>query len=275
MKMIKKLLFSATVFLILIGGFMFIKNLFLANKRFEKPLIRFTYTSGGGMDGSYTNKSVTLDYDKAIIYCHLQYLSITPTTKEYFVDKEILNEIEEIFYKYKMSSDFNKLKLSNIIVYDAPTSSYSFNFDNLDFVNFNSSQAIPNRGYKAIDEIFQLINSYCIDDNKIPGLTNEARELEIEDNQRALIIYDYGLKKLTFYILNESESIDYDYSYELYYENELLSTDKDNPIELQRKEFITINKHGEEKFIIPLNDYLKAGHYRLVAGNMSADFEIN
>ena len=231
MKMIKKLLFSATVFLILIGGFMFIKNLFLANKRFEKPLIRFTYTSGGGMDGSYTNKSVTLDDDKAIIYCHLQYLSITPTTKEYFVDKEILNEIEEIFYKYKMSSDFNKLKLSNIIVYDAPTSSYSFNFDNLDFVNFNSSQAIPNRGYKAIDEIFQLINSYCIDD--------------------------------------------YDYSYELYYENELLSTDKDNPIELQRKEFITINKHGEEKFIIPLNDYLKAGHYRLVAGNMSADFEIN
>ena len=114
---------------------------------------------------------------------------------------------------------------------------------------------------KSLNLSEEELLSMSYDDVAYKVLEHREKKMKIQD-----------LFKEVIRIMNLPESAFEDHLADFF---ELLSTDKDNPIELQRKEFITINKHGEEKFIIPLNDYLKAGHYRLVAGNMSADFEIN
>ena len=146
---------------------------FQSFRKFKAGLNAFEYYAGGGMSGGHEMIAIKAgDEGKAHMkFEKAEWHNSEPEVREYIVDSEILAEIQEVFYRYRMIS-WEKLRRSSMEVLDADTHSFSFSFGP-DHTHFSTNQNLPMRSGTAIGEIFDIITEYKENAEKSTPLVSE------------------------------------------------------------------------------------------------------
>lgn len=242
----------------------------------NSPLNRFSYSMSGGMNGGHDSVSVKkVDESNVIISTSKSnYYYEESDVKEYLVSVDVLKDIEAIFRKNKMEK-WNNKKFTDMIVYDAPSSSYSFIFgDKYTYVSF-SSQMYPDKYGVALNQIHDVIDSYIASAKLLPGLVLDTVEedydkRQIIENEVVFTVFEYANDSLSYRIINgTSEDISLSKDIKLYEAN------NDDPIFETTKygECIAYKEYcNEDSFT--LDKRLDVGKYVLQIGEYQAEFEI-
>lgn len=88
--------------------------------------------------------------------------------REYLVPVSLLEDIKTIFNDNKLAR-CEKASNSHLMVLDAATSSYSFDFEKRK-ISFSSTQDLPKGTYPALREIRQCVEKACAKGQRLPGL---------------------------------------------------------------------------------------------------------
>lgn len=141
-------------------------------------LTAFSYSSAGDMLGSYDGVSVCLeeaDGEETVVIRIEEAASHTEEiqTTLYAADHALLEEIRQIFEENGMKR-WEKCRESDIIAYDAATQHYCFSFDGVDAVQFSSTQELPTEARDALRAIFDAIERYETEENRLPEAVNTA-----------------------------------------------------------------------------------------------------
>ena len=168
----KKLKAAGVIAVVIILGVV-VYMTFVSNMVFikDKTLKSFSTSSGGGMSGGYSSETISTDGDYALIRTEkADWHNDDPEINEYAVDKAVLSEINDIFWKYHMKR-WNNKKFTNIFVADGESTSYDFGFAEKG-VRF-SSQIYPASVSEKLNEIDEVVNKY-IETSK--DLSNPAKQ---------------------------------------------------------------------------------------------------
>lgn len=199
-------------------------------------------------------------------------------SEDYFVDDKILDELKNIFVKYKL----NEL---NDCEYDSSHNesvreTYSFNIEGEDWVYFSTDMKLPEYSRKACDKISKVLESYRGVGAKYPSLVLKERS-----EQELLAFASPAYSEETFIDING------------YYKNTLVvsfvnSSDTD---ELCFNSSYRIYKLGDEETLADYGNYdgsftvlpnsrydhtiyltnrLDVGDYRIEIGNYSCEFSL-
>lgn len=142
-------------------------------------MTKYEYSVGGGMRGGGSSTTVAAYDDKhAIIsYATQGWHADNKHVTEYLVDKQILDDIEQIFRKNKMQRWDGK-KFTRDFVADGESYSYSFRFGKSLSYRF-SSQIYPSRYKKKLVLYDEVLKKYEAGRTKLPGLVFP----EMEDDE--------------------------------------------------------------------------------------------
>lgn len=248
------------------------------DKKDEKaqPITSFTYSSGGGMSGGGESLKIYTKDDTT-------YMSIASTewwyeddeVTEYIVDREVLDEIEDIFKKNGMKSWHNK-EFTNMFVADGPSYSYSFQFGRVDTIHF-SSQIYPEKYRKKLDPIHDVINEARKTAKLLPGLVTvekspeELRYRENPDNGKVEIeVYKYQEGKVYYCVMNGTKE-------DVSLSPETIITNVDTKEEVFKKVIDFEREVCGNDFLsdtVSPAKWLEPGNYCLSIGEYSYYFEI-
>lgn len=125
----------------------------------KQNLVKYQYTSGGGMTGGHYSETVTIyDDTRALISIEeTEWYDADPVIREYIADKAILDELENVIRRYHMNFWDNKT-FTDMFIADGESRSYSFDFDDSG-ISF-SSQFYPAIYRKKLDKLDEIINKY-------------------------------------------------------------------------------------------------------------------
>lgn len=272
----KKLIYIILGAAVLMVCLFFTVKMIRDNRVFNSNLTRYSYSSGGGMDGGYTNIDVCLQNDgtAAVYKTETEWWNQLPETSEYIVDAKLLSDIQELFYGAKMSGLEYAMK-SPVLVLDAATSGYYFRFGD-DSVDFGSNQIIPKRAYDALRKMRTLIDEYASKGERLPGLEfREELKYDFEynmptDGEVRVVVFDYGKGKLDYEVLNGlDENLEYDGSYRL------VSGDGTVIVEGKAQSYAaSVYAGSTEHYEIELDERLSPDSYCLEVMDYTADFVI-
>ena len=241
----------------------------------NKELVSFVYTSGGGMTGGGSYRSVNIIDGEIILTCSdKEWWYEDNHVTEYRLDKAVLTDIESVFRKYKMQN-WNDRKFSDVFVADGPSYSYLFEFEDNTNVMF-SSQSFPASYSEKLDEISQVIEQYREKGTLEPGLvTKEKTDEELAGKNQpdngliGIEVYEYSRDSVYYRILNGTDgAVTISDSVKLVRNSDgetLYNESSDFPIE--------VNAESAEECNIR-SGRLEEGIYTLSVGDYSAEFEI-
>lgn len=152
---------AAVIALIIITVF-FIKALGNYVNIRGQSLVKYEYSSGGGMTGGYYRKTVEKadETHARVIIEKAEWYDDEPATEEYITDIAILDELEGVIRRYRMNF-WNNKKFSNTFVFDGESKSYTFRFDE-NSISF-SSQVYPLRFQRKLNRIDEITKKYIND----------------------------------------------------------------------------------------------------------------
>ncbi|MGN0665893.1 MAG: hypothetical protein ACI4KF_05145 [Huintestinicola sp.] len=244
----------------------------------HSPLKSYSYNSSGGMTGGHDSIQIRQEDDERaiIITSSAEWHNSDAVIGEYYVPISVLNAVESIFDKHKMYR-YNDLPDSKIFAYDAPTSSYQFKYTDGNAVYFSSSDMIPDKGYKGLRKIDELLSDAIAHGEKLPALVTENQTdsesfRELITGKCTLRVYEYSNNYLCYRIANGLED-----ELELSGDIVLYRIDGDDRQEIYRDDSgYEINAYAlqcYDDFIKP-TDRLTEGKYILNVSGYEAEFDI-
>lgn len=237
-----------------------------------QQLYKYSYSSGGGMNGGYHRETVKRYGDQALISIQSAdwYLQ-DPVVTEYKTDAAVLDELEAVVRKYKMNF-WHRKKFTNEFVFDGESESYHFNFDDASI--WFSSQIYPLRYAKKLAELDHVIEKYIEAGEKLPGLVNlntikEEYDLLPED-EFVIYVYSYAENALGLRILNGTdEAVEIPETYQL------INSDTDTVLLEENAPYGgSFSEQATDEMDIKLKERLDAGNYMLIFGDLEIPFEI-
>ncbi len=262
------LVLSGTVYLLMFGRNSAVK---------KEKLISFRRETGGDMQGSSSRICVRrYDDTRALItVSQAEWHYEDPQVTEYFTDVFIMDEIREVFLRYRMQNWDGK-KFTNMFVADGASTAYDFDFETTD-VSF-SSQIYPEQYAEKLEEINSLVRRRIAEGERLPGLIlpelSEEERMSAHkpnDGKLSLHVYEYSRNQLSYRFANGTDEVlsagrDY----------KLHKAGNDKMIaEAQPGSYTyTLYAHSTAESTISLEQRLEPGTYVLEAGGLSCTFEI-
>lgn len=204
-------------------------------------LNEYRFSSGGGMNGGYHHETVKR-YD----------------------DTHAFISIER--------AEWHRKDFTNIFVADGETESYHFEFDK-NSVYF-SSQIYPERYWKKLSKLDDVIRKYLENANVLPGLVNEKtaeeENYDLPEDRAEMYVCAYSNDVLEVRILNgKEEDLEIEGSFQL------INTDT-NQVVAEEESSYTTRIYGLSSDIMrfPLERRLDTGLYKLILGDEDLIFEI-
>lgn len=238
------------------------------NKK-ETNLISYSYSSSGGMSGGSSQEEINIiDGEVILTESNAEWWCDEATVHEYIVDQDVLKDIHDIVKKNKME-DWNQKEFTDMIVYDGPSYSYHFKFDDGTNVSF-SSQAFPKPYSTTLHEISNVIDQYKEKGSLLPGLVLEDMERIVRPDHGRVELKAYGYTKgnLHFRILNgTNKDVEIEGSIKLI-------RNQDGKELYDREDFKMVYATSTEDVTIRLPDRLEEGFYTVSFANYSCEFEI-
>lgn len=263
--------------IIVIGGLVMV--MFFGCKKVpdaqNKELISYVYSSGGGMSGGGNSTEINIINDEVILtYSDKKWWYDDYDVSEYKLDKAVLDDIKDVFTKYKMQK-WNDRKFTDMFVADGPSYSYSFKFADGSGVSF-SSQIYPKSYGDKLAEIYKVIEQYRERGTLEPGLvTNEktdeemVRKNEPDNGLVEVEVYEYSKDRIHFRILNGTENdVEVSNSVKLVRNSDgemLYNESSEYSIEVSATS-------ASEEYL--MSGRLEEGIYTIYVGDYSAEFEI-
>lgn len=289
-------------------GFAF--SLFGDNK-VEEPLKRVTFTRGGDMQGSNHDMTVKLlkprelealrsgaptederrvlvSFEDAAWHHHCI------AVKEYLVPASLLEDIKTIFNDNKLAR-CEKASNSHLMVLDAATSSYSFDFEKRK-ISFSSTQDLPKGTYSALREIRQCVEKACAKGQRLPGLVLVPDKDGEAPLRNAVVKGQVGIKVVGYQVRTLSISIGNGLEQEQKVSLEAKLYLKDSGTSVSEKqnakgeatkpgkfqlvaenlttESTELSQYYNYDYYWTLDKRLAAGQYRLTLGGYTTEFEI-
>lgn len=173
-----------------------------------ETLERYSYTSGGGMDGGWYKEEITLtrDGEALLTVSDSDWWGQDPVVQEYQISADALKEIEAICRKYKMQK-WNDREFTRELIMDGGYYGYHFNFteSNVDF----SSQIYPMRYRRKLEKLDEIVDRYREKGELLPGLVPlyEAGDYEHnsvwpEEGEFTFLVYGYEKGYVQYRFLN-------------------------------------------------------------------------
>ena len=280
MKRNAKIVGAVVVAILVTGGIFFsmvLFRMFAGSEKKEEKLESYKYSSGGSMLGSSYSQSVQeYNEDSAIVtIMHREWHGDDGAVKEYLVDKEVLNELNAVFVKYRMKKWDNK-NFTDMFIGDGASRSYRFDFKT-NSVSF-SSQYYPEEYASKLKELDEIVNKYLKNATLLPGLvlantiTKGDQELpyDLNNGKIVLSVYSYYQKYLCYRLANGTkEAKGAEFVIRLYRD------DESTPIYEKTSEVeAAIYPHSTNESSIKLKERLTPGKYRLEVFGYTTEFEI-
>lgn len=262
------------VALILLGGLMLL-GLAGCGKKDTRELTAYVETAGGGDTGGHRSMEIWLyDGEAYVTKEKVEWHYEDPVAEEYKIDKAVLTEIGEIYFKYKMEK-WEGISFSNVEVCDGETYGYSFSLADGSNVRF-SSQYYGNKYSKKLSEISAVTDKYFESAERIPGLkitdfnqTDYIGKNYPEDGVIKLVVFNYAKHKVYFRVANGTDdSVSYAKEAVLY------NADGEKIAERESDYLVEVDEHSSEDFSLATNGFLEAGTYKIVVGDLESEFVI-
>lgn len=260
---------AVAIVLLVIGGSMVFGNYVSIR---GQHLNTYTHSSGGGMTGGYSRKTVKRYGDQALIsFVSAEWYAQDPDVEEYMVDAAVLDELEEVVRKNGMNF-WNRKKFTRMFVNDGESDSYYFYFDDSD-ISF-SSQIFPEKYSRKLAGLDAVISKYVASAEMLPGLvpsvTDEEMMYELPKDELVIYVYSYAGNTLGVKILNgKNEDI------EIYEKYKLVNADTGAVLAQGDTPYGNIIiEQTMTDMDIRLKERLDAGSYRLVFGSLVVPFVI-
>ena len=264
---------AAMILLVTVCLLMFGNNSAVRKER----LLSFRRGSGGDMQGSSSGTWVRrYDDTRALItVSYAEWHFDDPHVTEYFTDVSVMDEIREVFLKYRMQNWDGK-KFTNMFVADGASTSYDFDFETTD-VSF-SSQIYPEQYAKKLEEINSLVRKRIAEGERLPGLIlpelSEKERMSARqprDGRLSLHVYEYSRDQLNYRFSNGTDVLT-----EAAADYKLHRDGSDEVIaEAEAGSYThTVYAHSTREETIKLEERLDPGTYILEAGGLSCSFEI-
>lgn len=238
----------------------------------DQHLTKYSYSSGGGMDGGYHRETIKEYGDYALVCIEsAEWYAQDPTVTEYLTDAAALDELEAVVRKYKMNF-WNRKKFTNEFVADGESESYRFAFDDED-ISF-SSQIYPMNYRKKLAELDEVVKRYIETGEKLPGLVNtktgEEGTLFLSEGELIVYVRSYAMDSLELKILNGTDE-DIEIS-EMY---KLVNADTNVTLSEEKTPYSgSFSEHSTDELNIRLKERLQAGNYKIILGSLEFPFEI-
>lgn len=279
MKRTAKIVCTAIIAVIAVtGGALASMGLFGEFAGIEKEkLTGYKYSRSGDMQGSSYSESVQEYSEDSALFTIMQreWHRDDGTVKEYFVDKEILNELKAVFVKYHMEKWDNK-KFTDRFIADGASDSYRFEFET-NHVSF-SSQYYPEKYSSKLKELDEILNKHLENATLLPGLlihdsikeSDYTLPYDLNNGKIVLSVYSYHQKYLYYRLANGTdEEKKIESVIRLYRDGESVPI-YEKSSELQ----ITLSAHRLYENSVKLNKLLAPGKYRFEGFGYETEFEI-
>lgn len=266
---------------IAVGIFMYFQsdrhgeNLAVKNEK----LNRYEESSGGDMLGSHHSRVVKRYDDKFAIVSILncEWHADDGYVEEYYIDNEVLDDIESIFKRNNMQSWAHK-QISNIFVADGASYSYSFYFGDTS-ISF-SSQVYPPSYQKHLNAIDEVIKNYSENKQRIPGLVLKEKtqddeyvyEEDVTPGEITFDVYRYMSGVLYYRVGNGTKD-----TIKIKENMKLINLDTNEDVEIENSDYdyeTEIEEGEKTEDSIKVKDQLKEGKYKLINNGYETEFEI-
>ena len=130
-------------------------------REISDTVTRCTYSSGGGMEGSYESLEISIRENGEVWleYSSLPYIGAEEETVSHTVPAEAIEEIRSLCKKIGVL-DWGELPDEELLLLDAPTTSVSFTYGDGEYYSVSSNDKLPKKGAGFFSEVYSILFKY-------------------------------------------------------------------------------------------------------------------
>ena len=130
-------------------------------REISDTVTRCTYSSGGGMEGSYESLEISIRENGEVWleYSRLPYIGAEEETVSHTVPAEAIEEIRSLCKKTGVL-DWGELPDEELLLLDAPTTSVSFTYGDGEYYSVSSNDKLPKKGAGFFSEVYSILFKY-------------------------------------------------------------------------------------------------------------------
>ena len=130
-------------------------------REISDTVTRCTYSSGGGMEGSYESLEISIRENGEVWleYSSLPYIGAEEETVSHTVPAEAIEEISSLCKKTGVL-DWGELPDEELLLLDAPTTSVSFTYGDGEYYSVSSNDNLPKKGAGFFSEVYSILFKY-------------------------------------------------------------------------------------------------------------------
>lgn len=130
-------------------------------REISDTVTRCTYSSGGGMEGSYESLEISIRKNGEVWleYSSLPYIGAEEETVSHTVPAEAIEEIRSLCKKTGVL-DWGELPDEELLLLDAPTTSVSFTYGDGEYYSVSSNDKLPKKGAGFFSEVYSILFKY-------------------------------------------------------------------------------------------------------------------
>ncbi len=130
-------------------------------REISDTVTRCTYSSGGGMEGSYESLEISIRENGEVWleYSSLPYIGAEEETVSHTVPAEAIEEIRSLCKKTGVL-DWGELPDEELLLLDAPTTSVSFTYGDGEYYSVSSNDKLPKKGAGFFSEVYSILFKY-------------------------------------------------------------------------------------------------------------------
>ncbi len=130
-------------------------------REISDTVTRCTYSSGGGMEGSYESLEISIRENGEVWleYSSLPYIGAEEETVNHTVPAEAIEEIRSLCKKTGVL-DWGELPDEELLLLDAPTTSVSFTYGDGEYYSVSSNDKLPKKGAGFFSEVYSILFKY-------------------------------------------------------------------------------------------------------------------
>ena len=257
-----------------------------------KQLISYAENMSGGMEGGQSITTVCLSDDGsyATLFIGNRYrYNLDMRSQLYVVDKSLLDEIANIVLEDEVYGA--KIGKTNpYVVYDMPVTTYSFCYEDENSFGFSNSNELSKNFYESRNKIIALIKKYADKGTQYPTIYVPSEDKYVnwkKENEIAIHVREespFSIILEIFIGCEEPKEITGDVVMSLIEDGKIVeeSTLEEN-LTMSNIEHsligIDINgnrfgSYNEKKIAFPIEDYPKAGTYKIGFAGYETTFEM-